>query len=128
MTIRPALEALASAALVLHKAGRLEEAEAQYRRILAIDSQHLNALQLLGVLLFDSGSAEKALPLLERAAALVSARTQDQQYSSLYNNLGNALSALGRREEAIGYYHQCLSLRPDDPERSEEDTSELQSH
>src|SRR6185312_261846 len=50
MNVGPALEALASAALVLHKAGRLEEAEAQYRRILAIDSQHLNSLQLLGVL------------------------------------------------------------------------------
>ena len=37
-------------AAALHRSGRLIEAEALYREVLAADAQHFDALHLLGVL------------------------------------------------------------------------------
>jgi tetratricopeptide (TPR) repeat protein len=116
MTAVPSLKELTDAALVLHKAGCIAEAEGAYRKVLEANPDHLNALHLLGVLLVDNGRAEAGLPLLERAAALVTAGGENPQHSPLYNNLGNALNALGRRDEAVARYERSLGLRPGDPE------------
>ena len=42
--------ALLAEALAAHRQGRLAEAEALYRRILALVPQHFDALHLLGVI------------------------------------------------------------------------------
>ena len=57
-------------ALEHHRAGRLAEAERQYREILAREPEHADSLHLLGVLALQAGDLGAALTLVERAAAL----------------------------------------------------------
>ncbi|MCH7988195.1 MAG: tetratricopeptide repeat protein, partial [Planctomycetes bacterium] len=42
-------------ALKHHQAGKIEQAEALYREILRFDSQHADALHLLGVAVYQQG-------------------------------------------------------------------------
>ena len=55
-------EALA-AGLAHHQAGRLADAEAIYRDILAVEPRHAEALHLLGVLAHQIGQNEAAIAL-----------------------------------------------------------------
>ena len=52
-----------------HRAGRLPEAEAAYRRVLAAQSEHPEALHLLGVIAHQVGHNERAVELIQRAIA-----------------------------------------------------------
>jgi tetratricopeptide (TPR) repeat protein len=94
-------------ALTHHQAGRLDQAEAAYREILAHEPENPDALHLLGVLCHQCGDHEKAKTRIERAIQL---RPQVAMY---HNNLGEALRALGQHEQAVAAYRQALSLRPD---------------
>lgn len=91
-----------------HKAGRLAEAEQSYRRVLAADPNHADALQLLGLIVFQKGQPEQALQLVHRAIELNGTR------SDFYNNLGNILTQLGRLDEAAAAHRRSLALKPDD--------------
>ena len=93
-----------------HEAGRLAEAEAAYRRILASCPEHAGALHLLGVIAFQSGRADLAAAHIARAVAI------DPAVAPYHCNLGNALAALGRRDEAIAAFQAALRLRPESPE------------
>jgi protein O-GlcNAc transferase len=88
-------------------AGRFNDAEALYRRILADQPDHPQALQMLGVVLFDSGRGLESLDPLRRSAALEPTRS-DYLY-----NLGHALAALGQRDEAIAVFRSLVALYPD---------------
>ena len=46
-------------ALQMHHAGRLTEAQTLYQRVLALHPAHLPALQMLGVLMFQTGRQEE---------------------------------------------------------------------
>src|SRR5262245_46623038 len=59
-------------------AGRLAEAEAICRDILARDAIHAGAWHLLGILAFRAGHAEAALPHVERAVELAPARADSR--------------------------------------------------
>ena len=52
-----------------HQAGRLDDAEACYRHILGRKPRHGDALNLLGVLLGQTGRHEAALEALNKAVA-----------------------------------------------------------
>jgi Flp pilus assembly protein TadD len=52
-------------ALRHHRAGRLQEAEALYRQILATAPNHADALHMLGVLSAQTGKQEAAAGLIE---------------------------------------------------------------
>lgn len=103
-------------ALELHRAGKLDAAEAAYRQVLAREEDNLNALQLLGALTQDTGRAAEAVVLLQRAAAVLAQKGESAQHASLYYNLGNALRAAGRTGEAIASYRHGLALDPAMPE------------
>jgi predicted O-linked N-acetylglucosamine transferase (SPINDLY family) len=98
-------EALATA-LRLHQAGRLGEAEPIYQQILRADPNHVDALNLLGVLAQQRGNHERAIESIARAIRL------DGSQPSFHNNLGNALRSQGRLAEAIASYQSALQLRP----------------
>ncbi len=98
---------LVAAALRYHRAGRMAEAEALYRRALAADPDTPDALHLLGVLAAQAGREAEAVPLMARALAL----RPDHPETRL--NLGNALRTLGRLDEAATHYRQALASRPD---------------
>jgi predicted TPR repeat methyltransferase len=136
--------ALLKEAVALHQAGRLDEAAARYRQVLAIASRQFDALHLLGVVRRQQGEAQEAVRLIETALALdpkqapahcnLGAALQDlgksgealasydtavrlhPGYALAWSNRGNALRKLGRLAEAVDSYDHALALRPAYPE------------
>jgi tetratricopeptide (TPR) repeat protein len=93
-----------------HQAGRLQEAEALYRQILAQQPKHAAALHYFGVLAHQVGRDDVAVDLIRRAIALV------PNNDDAHINLGIALRQLGRLDEAIAAYRQAITLRPNHAE------------
>lgn len=94
-------------ALEHHRAGRLQQAEAIYRDLLAREPNDPDALHLLGVIAHQLGQHKTAVALIERATGV------NPNVPDYHNNLGQALSALQRLDAAVAAYEQALALRPD---------------
>jgi predicted O-linked N-acetylglucosamine transferase (SPINDLY family) len=103
-------DALFDAALEHHEAGRRREAEALYRKVLALQPRDAEALHLLGVLAYDDGRLDTALDLIGKAIAI------NATVASFHCNLGNTLRGLGRLDPAVASFRRALALRPDFPE------------
>ncbi|MBW2466843.1 MAG: tetratricopeptide repeat protein, partial [Deltaproteobacteria bacterium] len=97
-------------ALALHQTGRLLQAEALYRKILAADPEHADALHYLGLLAHQTGKSDIAVQLIHKA---ISSRPD---YTDAYNSLGVVLNDLGKLQDAVASYRKALSLKPDYPE------------
>jgi Flp pilus assembly protein TadD len=93
-------------AIVLHRGGRLAQAEAGYRQVLALDPRHADSLNFLGVAAAQNGRNEAAVELIGRAIRL---RGSVADY---HDNLGLALLALGRLDEAGNSHRKALRLDP----------------
>ncbi len=89
-----------------HRAGRLAEAEAEYKGVLERAPQQSDALHLMGLAARDGGRPEEALGWI---AAAIRARADVAAY---HNNLGLVLAALGRHRDACLCYAQALALQP----------------
>ena len=94
-------------ALWHHRAGRLAEAEALYRQVLAREPNRADALHLLGVLASQLGRTEAAIEMIGRAIA------GNPEVPEYHNSLGVALRGAGRLGEAIAVYRRAIALRPD---------------
>jgi predicted O-linked N-acetylglucosamine transferase (SPINDLY family) len=103
MTLQQQLES----ALSHHRAARLTDAERIYRQILAIDPNHVDALNLLGALSGQLGRQETALELIGRAIKL------KPDLMIAHSNLGNILRDLGRFEEAVAAIQEAIRLQSD---------------
>lgn len=101
-----ALDAHLRGAIALHQAGRLNEAEAQYREILRINKRHPDAIHLLAMLIHQRGKTVEALPLVDRA---LKARPK---FPAAQNSRGLMLMALGRAEEATASFDKALAADP----------------
>jgi tetratricopeptide (TPR) repeat protein len=136
MTIQEAIQA----AVQHHQAGRLGQAEALYRQVLAQQPNHPDALHLLGVIASQSGRHDVALQLIGQAIsidpnraefhsnlglALMEQRRLDEataayrraielksDFAAAHNGLGSALAAGGRADEAIGRFTKAMALQP----------------
>ena len=93
-----------------HQTGRLAEAEAIYRQILAVQPRHAGALHLLGVLAHQMRRNDAAVDLIRQAIASA------PENSDFHSNLGIALSAQERWEDAIAAYRRALQIQPDNAE------------
>lgn len=93
-------------ALLHHKAGRLEQAEAGYRELLGRQPAHPQASYSLGLLLFHRGEVESALQCVR------SGLTSAQSSGRMWNTLGSMLMAAGRKEEATEAYRRCTEVEP----------------
>jgi len=102
MTIEQAL----ALALQHHQAGRLAEAEALYRQILAAEPRNADALHLLGVVARQVGQNDVAVDLIRQALAL------RPNFPEAYSNLGNALRDKGQLDKAVAAYRQAIAVRP----------------
>jgi len=112
-TIEPSLQAIISSAFKHHQAGNFTAAEALYREVLSVNHHNLNALHLLGLLMHQRHSTAEAVSLLEHAAALLEKGGNARaDHAAIYNNLGNALRAAGRHEDAKISYYRGLILDP----------------
>lgn len=100
------IQQLFAEAVRLHQAGRLVEAEQQYRQVLAIAPRHADSLHLLGVAAFQAGRPGAAIELIGQALAI------QPDYPEALCNLGNALTNLSRLEDAAASYRRALELAP----------------
>ncbi|MFC0134261.1 tetratricopeptide repeat protein, partial [Massilia eurypsychrophila] len=90
-------------AIVHHRAGRLQEAEAAYAAL--PDSP--DALHLLGVIASQQGDNAVAVQRITGAIVI------NPGQAAYHCNLGAAYQALHRHDEAIASYRQALTLQPD---------------
>ncbi|MCG2645515.1 MULTISPECIES: tetratricopeptide repeat protein [Bradyrhizobium] len=95
------------AAIKLHQAGQLAEAEAIYAALLADEPNHVDALHYLGVLRHQQNRTSEALVLLDRA----SAATQATAFH--HSNYAVILHKIGRLNDALALTDRALSIRPD---------------
>ncbi|HEX4143075.1 MAG TPA: sulfotransferase [Pirellulales bacterium] len=95
--------------LALHerRAGRLEEAAAAYRRVLAIRPNLAEAHVNLGNVLTEQRKLDDAAAQYKSAIAL------NPNLFQACNNLGNILREQGELEQALAHYHQAIALNPD---------------
>lgn len=94
-------------AVALHRDGRLDEAAAAYRDILADAPDHSGVLHNLAVVLAQSGEPQDAIALFDRAIAAA------PDYVHAHVNKGGALHTLGRLEDAADSYARALAVQPD---------------
>ncbi len=94
-------------ALSHHRCGRLGEAEAIFRQILAQQPNHFDALQFLGIIASQVGQHQAAVELLQRATALA------PNAAVMHSNLGEAYRRSGRHDEAITACRRAIELKPD---------------
>lgn len=87
--------------------GAIAEAEALCRAVLAAEPRHFEALFLLGTLAGRAGRAEESARILAQAVA------RHGGSANAHNNLGNALQALRRFDEALASYDRALAVKPD---------------
>jgi predicted TPR repeat methyltransferase len=106
-TARRAFEA----GLAAQQAGRLAEAEAQYRASLAALPGRPSTLANLGATLLALGRADEALPLLRQAC------TAAPTHAEAWGHQGEALLALARPAEALAVFEALLAL-PSPPARA----------
>ncbi len=97
---------LLESAVAAHRAGRLPEAAKLYGQVLAKDPDHVEALQLLGMVAHRLGHTEDGLKLLDRAVRL------DPEHGPALSNRGILLRSLGRLDEAIAAQRQALRFIP----------------
>ncbi|MBR0776087.1 tetratricopeptide repeat protein [Bradyrhizobium diazoefficiens] len=94
------------AGLAHHRAGRLPQAEAIYRQVLASEPDRADVVFLLGIALLQAGHPDRALDFFIRAVKL-------QPRNGVYHSsMAAALHALGRRGEAIASYREALLHQP----------------
>jgi len=99
-----------SAAIRLHQAGRLEEAEQVYRQILTEQPGHPDALHLLGLVTHQTGRSTEAIKLIQAA---LEARPE---FPDAHANLGLVYRQLGQVELAIESLRRALKSEPDSAE------------
>ena len=101
---------LSQQAALLHRSGKLEEAERLYLAALAADAQDVTALHFLGVLRAQQGRIAEALEKIDAARALA------PDDAEIRLNRANVLKSTGRQEEALAEYDKALALKPGWPQ------------
>lgn len=94
-------------AVLLHKAGNLEQAFPLYKEFLSANPNHPMGLQMMGLLYSQVGEFPMAIALMRESLRLFPGQAE------VANNLGNALSRSGSVDEAIRSYHAAIELIPD---------------
>ena len=96
-----------AAAIRHHRAGRLKEAEAAYRRILASQPMNADVLRLYGLLAHQAGDTETAIKALRQSITLKPSNAE------AHFNLGNVLRVAGRLDAAEEAYRRAVEIDRD---------------
>jgi predicted TPR repeat methyltransferase len=92
------------AAVAAHQGGKLDEAEATYRAVLAECPRQADALQLLGVLRHMRGDRVTAIKLLRQALRIA------PDNAAAHDNLARVLRESGKAEAALPHHRVALGL------------------
>jgi protein O-GlcNAc transferase len=92
------------------RGGRAREAEQLFRQALLLKPRNAEAIQELGILLFQTGQTSAALAEFERAVAV------DPDSAAACNNLGIVLQAAGQFDRAIDIYRKSIQRHPRMPQ------------
>ena len=99
-------------AQALLRDGRITEAKARLENLLAAEPHHGGSLHMLGLVALQDGAPEQAVTLMRQAAQI------DADVPALHANLGFALLACDRPEDAAASFTSALTLNPTlDPAR-----------
>jgi len=90
-----------------YQSGDAQRAEGLCRKILSVQPDDPNVLNLLGLIAHQSGQNEMAITLMSRAIR------NDPENPLLYNNLGAVFHASGKYPEAITSFKRAIHLKPD---------------
>jgi predicted O-linked N-acetylglucosamine transferase (SPINDLY family) len=92
--------------LALHQSGQLTPAQELYRQALGLQSNHYEALHLLGVLNAQQKNYSQAIDLIGRSLKI------NPDNVAAYGNLGNTYKEMGRYEAAVECYDQVMVRDP----------------
>ena len=101
---------LVQQAIALHQQGRLAEAEALYRQVLAQTPDEAGPYHYIGVIRMQQGRLAEAVPLLEEAL-----RRNPFEAPALVNH-GMTLRLLGRTVEALASFDRAAAAAPAMPD------------
>jgi len=93
----------------LLRAGRIEEAEQAFMRVLAEDPFNLQALNIVGLASLRLGQLHRARELLDRAVAMA------PEHAASHHHLGRAAELLGDHAAARDAYARAVALDPSLP-------------
>jgi tetratricopeptide (TPR) repeat protein len=106
----PTANGLIQAALEHHRAGHPSRVENPYEQALAIDPRQPDALHLAGVVALQSGDPQRGLRLIQQAIEI---RPDNPGFHA---NLGQALLALRKTEDAHAAFLRAAALDPSTPQ------------
>lgn len=94
---------------VFYMHAQFSEAETCYRQACALENNHFEAANNLGVVLAEQGRNEEATDWYRRAIEC------NRRYFEAHFNLGNALRSLRKWDEACASYQRALEIQPGTP-------------
>jgi tetratricopeptide (TPR) repeat protein len=94
-------------AVALQKAGRLQEAIAEYELALPAESNNVWFHYNFGTALQQVGRPAEAIDQWQQAIGI------KPDYAEAHNNLGSALAQMGRLDEAVQHYQLAVRAKPD---------------
>jgi len=94
-------------AFALHQRSKLKEAQAIYEQVLKIQTNHFDALQLLGIIYKKKKEFLKAVNFFNKAIKI------NPYHADTYSNRGITLEKLNRFDEALDSYDRAISINPD---------------
>ncbi len=101
------IQSLLQQAVTHHRAGRLTEAAAIYRRLLPVAPRHFDVLNLAGLVAYQQHRLDDAVILLGKAQKL------NPKHAGCAMHCGLALLGAKRADEAGPYFRRAVEIKPD---------------
>jgi len=99
------IEEILKQGMQLHEQGNFREAKICYEKILQLQADHFDTLQIYGTLLGQTKNYIEAIKVLTKAIEI------NPFHSTSFNNRGNALKEIRNFEDAITNYDEAIKLQ-----------------
>lgn len=107
-TLHPSIvDALYALAVAKHQAEELGDAIKLYKRVISLDSRHVDAVTNLSIIYLGRGNQQEAIKLIELSLEI------DPDQPDVLNTYGSLLFGLNRFDKALNNFERAIALRPD---------------